>query len=52
MTKKDYIAIAKALKNLDFDKETKEKIADVLSEVFKRDNPRFDNERFHKAIFS
>ncbi len=46
MTRKDYIAIAKAIAGGNFDREA---LVNRLCQVFKEDNPRFDAERFKKA---
>lgn len=45
MSKKDYIAIARILKN----SETLEEVRLRLVVLFKENNPRFDPERFLKA---
>ena len=56
MTKKDYIKIAAALNVLYLDaNETNEvkligTITNILCEVFKKDNPRFDPEIFKGAV--
>jgi hypothetical protein len=56
MTKKDYIKIAAALNVLYLDaNEIKEvkligTITNILCEVFKKDNPRFDPEIFKGAV--
>ena len=56
MTKKDYIKIAAALNVLYIDaNETNEvkligTITNILCEVFKKDNPRFDPEIFKGAV--
>jgi len=49
MTKKDYIAIAKAIKGLDASKGNKERFLEALLPVFLADNPRFDAQRFANA---
>jgi hypothetical protein len=58
MTKKDYIAVAKILKDAREDAETAvnrearsqtDQIALMLSELFAQENPRFDPVRFLKA---
>jgi hypothetical protein len=58
MTKKDYIAVAKILKDAREDAETAvnrearsqtDQIALMLSELFAQENPRFDRVRFLKA---
>ena len=51
MTKKDYIAIAAAMNNAfkDGDKGLLVLVANHLSAVFEKENPRFDSERFMAA---
>jgi len=49
MTKKDYIAIAKAIKDLDATKASKHKFVEALASVMLADNPRFDIQRFANA---
>lgn len=57
MTKKDFIAVAKIIRELgqlnrDFDDEAKftaNRIARELAKVFKQQNPRFDTVRFLEA---
>ena len=44
MTRKDYIAIAGVLAAVDF--PDKPFVVDALCRVFKKDNPRFDADRF------
>jgi len=50
MTRKDYIAIAKALSNVEFSTFSKGRVIDALCDVFQDDNPRFDADRFRNAI--
>lgn len=45
MTKKDYIAIAKAMRLA----RTVKEVVDELCVVFKHDNPNFDPQRFKEA---
>ncbi len=60
MTRKDYVAIAKAISDGQFincpteadlfmNLSTRVKIARQLAETMAQDNPRFDRERFLKA---
>jgi len=51
MTKKDYIAIAKAIRENDMDSGLllTEPFIDALCKIFKDDNPRFDIARFRRA---
>ena len=48
MTRKDYIAIADALASVEF--SHKATVVDALCRVFKKDNPRFDADRFKEAV--
>ena len=50
MTRKDYIAIAKALSNVEFSTFSKGRVIDALCDVFQDDNPRFDADRFKEAV--
>jgi hypothetical protein len=54
MTKKDYIAIAKAFKemkkNPDLDNTTIDEVVDVIACVFTDDNPNFDYQKFTDYI--
>jgi hypothetical protein len=49
MTKKDYIIIAKAIKNLDASQNAKVKFIEALLPALLADNPRFDAQRFANA---
>lgn len=54
MTRKDYIAAARLIKEFDKDgnfsrKVDKKNIMVFLSEFFQKDNPRFDKNRFLRA---
>lgn len=54
MTRKDYAAAAKLIKEFDSDgnfsrKVDKKNVMVFLSEFFQQDNPRFNKERFLKA---
>lgn len=52
-TQKHYIAIAKALREIDssfFDHDTLNKVVESLCELFKKDNEKFNKARFIKAI--
>ena len=48
MTRKDYVAIAKALSDVEFD--NKLVVVNALCRVFKKDNPRFNADRFIEAV--
>jgi hypothetical protein len=49
MTKKDYIAIAEIIAHIEA-KEVRNHIANLFSDHFQRDNPRFDRGRFVAAV--
>lgn len=54
MTKKDYIAIAGAIKDARYEcergqQESITRVAERIADVLKSDNPRFDRERFMAA---
>lgn len=48
MSKKHYIAIAAALRNIT-DRAARQAVVGELLTLFKRDNPRFDCQRFMEA---
>ena len=48
MSKKHYIAIAAALRNIQ-DRTIRQTVVSELLAMFKRDNPRFDCQRFMQA---
>jgi hypothetical protein len=50
MTRKDYVAIARALSNVEFSTFSKGRVLDALCDVFKQDNPRFNADRFIQAV--
>ena len=51
MTRKHFIKIAKELKDYQFsDPQDRTNIAYLLAAVFKDINPRFDKDRFLKAV--
>ena len=49
MTRKHYIAIAKAIAELDLPKPNKAAVADTIADCCQADNPRFDRARFLAA---
>ena len=53
MTKKDYVAIADAIDRTTVSRDHeivfKVSLIDALVSIFRRDNPRFDTDRFIKA---
>lgn len=54
MTKKDYIAIADAIKRARTGADKEERfaidiVADNIADVFQKDNPRFNRQRFLEA---
>ena len=50
MTRKDYVEVAKILgDNIDY---TQNKIVQDFIEMFKKDNPRFDANRFIDAVYA
>jgi len=48
MSRKHYVAIADALVSVEFSHKTV--VVDALCRVFKKDNPRFDADRFKEAV--
>ncbi len=48
MSRKHYVAIAAALRNIN-DRATRQAVVSELLTLFKRDNPRFDCYRFMQA---
>jgi len=52
MTKKDYELIARTIAGLPFGHSDKMKVADEFSFQLRRDNPRFNEEKFLKACNS
>lgn len=44
MSKRDYEAIAKVLNQFDY--ETARNVADELAQIFEKDNPRFNSNKF------
>jgi hypothetical protein len=46
MTRKDYVEVAKILKDIDVDDSTLNRFI----QMFKSDNPRFDSNRFLTAV--
>lgn len=49
MTRKDYVAIAKAISESGVKELDKMIVARSMAEVFKKDNERFDYSRFFEA---
>ena len=55
MTRKQYIAVAKALNAIELNHIEqipflRHTVVDALCRVFKKDNPRFDADRFKEAV--
>ena len=46
MTKKDYIAIARVIEDINSRKATGYRIAEIFADMLYRDNDRFDRDRF------
>lgn len=54
MTKKDYIKLAKVLKDSiseEGDGLELDRLVIRIADMFKEDNPRFDYDRFHDAVY-
>lgn len=49
MTKKNFVAAAKVVANLEISPKKKSEMAKVFSTFFKAENPRFDEDKFIAA---
>lgn len=50
LTKKDFIAIANIIKK--YDDQVKEFLTDDFTELFGKQNPRFDHKKFRDYVWS
>jgi len=48
MSRKDYVAMAEGVRTLP-DPKTRKQTAEFLADICKKDNPRFDRQRFMTA---